>query len=128
MYARHVTLACAMVFGFIAAAHAAPLQALAPSDNGEVTVSGLTGEIYISVPGPPLQRSNALDIPGATKEIIFAGEVSYLDLHGFSGSLSMGPVISPHQTAAAYAHLRLTYQPPFGIGPILLPQIVPLGF
>src|SRR5687768_16519487 len=75
------------------AAQAAPIQAVLDSTTGITTVGGLTGEIYISLRGADeqLNRPGATPIPGSTLDNCVPGEVTYLSLGGFQGSVSMGP-------------------------------------
>jgi hypothetical protein len=75
------------------AAQAAPISAVLDSATGITTVGGLTGEIYISLRGADanLNRPGATPISGATLDNFVEGEVTYLNLGGFQGSVSMGP-------------------------------------
>ena len=114
---------------FISTTSAAPIQAVGYYGSGQVTVAGLTGEIYISLRGPEdsIQRVNAANIPGATKDNFVPGEVTYLHLGGFNGAVSMGNIMTPNLAPAVveYADVRFVYQTTFTSSPVeLTPSIM----
>jgi hypothetical protein len=130
---RLIALACSTWLCLTTTANARPLQVLARGDTGEVTVSGLTGEIYLSLRGPEelLRRSNAAFIPGATLDNFVPGEVSYINLGGFGvfgGNVSMGQILATHQTAQDYMQVHFGYHYSINFFIKMEPHIVPLGF
>jgi hypothetical protein len=99
-------LAGVALLGLTQVAPAAPIQAVLDPVTGTMYVGGLTGEIYISLRGPDeiLNRPAASPIPNAVLDNFVPGEVTYLNLGGFNGNVSMGPV------AKAGAALDLRYR------------------
>jgi hypothetical protein len=94
MRMKFAALGCVALFSLTQAALAAPIQAVLDPFAGIVTVGGLTGEIYISFRGPDenLIRAAAAPIVGATLDNFVEGEVTYLNLGGFQGNVSIGLV------------------------------------
>jgi hypothetical protein len=131
MHTKLALMTLAAFVGLLHSAQAAPIQALAYIDLLDVKVSGLSGEIYISLRGPEelLDRSAALNIPGATKDNFVPGEVTYLNLGGFNGAVNMGKVIKPSLSLVDFDDFRFAYQTSF-TSPIveLTPQIGTFGF
>jgi hypothetical protein len=131
---KFAAIACVAMIALSQAAQAAPIRALVnagPGETGNVSVAGLTGEIYISIRGADedLNRPGAADIPGATKDNFVPGEVTYLNLGGFNGNVNMGPVVVPNQTMAEYQNFRFAYQVGFTTPIVeMSPQFVPMGF
>jgi hypothetical protein len=93
MRMKFAALAGVALLGLTQVAPAAPIQAVLDPSTGIMTVAGLTGEIYISLRGPDenLNRAAAAPIAGATLDNFVEGEVTYLNLGGFQGDVSMGP-------------------------------------
>jgi hypothetical protein len=94
MRMKFVALAgVALLVGQTQVAPAAPIQAVLDPSTGTMYVGGLTGEIYISLRGPDeiLNRPGARPIAGAILDNFVPGEVTYLNLGGFNGNVSMGP-------------------------------------
>jgi hypothetical protein len=112
MNARHVLTTFVAYLALSHLAHAAPIQAVANLHTGEVTVAGLTGEIFIALRGPDamLNRPNGADIPAAVKDIFLPGEVAYLALSGLQGAHTMGNIVRTNFPATDYTQLRFAYQ------------------
>jgi hypothetical protein len=114
------------------AAQAAPIQAVLDSTTGITTVGGLTGEIYISLRGADatmLNRPGATPIPGATLDNFVEGEVTYLNLGGFNGSVSMGPSAKVNPGLDLLDDYRFAWQLNFTSEIVeMTPQVVAPGF
>jgi hypothetical protein len=134
MRMKLAAIACVAMIALSQAAQAAPIRAMVnagPGETGLTTVQGLTGEIYISLRGADedLNRAAAADIPGSTKDNFVPGEVTYLNLGGFNGNVSMGPVAKPGLAVSDYTNFRFAYQVGFTTPIVeLTPQLVPMGF
>jgi hypothetical protein len=129
MRMKFVALAGVALLGLTQVAPAAPIHAF-PDFESSMMVSGLTGEIYLSLRGPEeiLNRSAALDIPGATKDNFVPGEVTYLNLGGFQGTVNFGPVVK-FGAYSEYPKLRFAWQATFTSNIIeLAPVFVSPGF
>jgi hypothetical protein len=129
MSARLIALTGILLLASLSSAHAAPIQAVAYIETGRVIVGGLTGEIYISLRGPDelLDRPNAANIPGATKDNFVPGEVTYLNLGGFNGSADMGHIVELRHSGLDYSNLRFAYQTGFTSPIVELTPVFP-GF
>jgi hypothetical protein len=112
---KFFALALVAVLGLAQFAQAAPIQAVADSFTGITTVGGLTGEIYISLRGPDenLNRAGAAAIPGSTLDNFVPGEVTYLNLGGFQGNVSMGPVVKTGVALDALDNYSFAWQQTF---------------
>jgi hypothetical protein len=128
MPAKLTALTSLASLALLSTAQAAPIQAIAYHETGRVIVGGLTGEIYLSLRGPDevLVRSNANDIPGATRDSFVPGEVTYLNLGGFNGFVDLGRIVKPGLGGADLSNLRFAYQAGF-TSPIveLQPRFIP---
>jgi hypothetical protein len=112
MRMKFAALGCVALFSLTQAALAAPIQAVLNPESGVVTVGGLTGEIYISFRGADenLNRANAFNIPGATKDNFVPGEVTYLNLGGFQGDVNMGPIAKVGVPLDVFDDYRFAWQ------------------
>jgi hypothetical protein len=53
-----------------------------------------------------MNRARAFQVPGATLDNFVEGEVAYLNLGGFTGSVDMGPIVKNGLTRAELSQLR----------------------
>jgi hypothetical protein len=67
-----------------------------------------------------LERGNALDIAGATKDNFVPGEVTYLNLGGFNDYVYMGKVFDTGAPLDEIDDLRFAYQTSFTSAPVEL--------
>jgi hypothetical protein len=115
MRMKFAALACGALLASTQTTLAAPIHALLDPQTGIVEVRGLTGEIYISLRGPDekLNRAAAAPIAGSTLDNFVPGEVTYLNLGGFNGSVSMGPVAKVSSGLDALRDYRFAWQSGF---------------
>lgn len=119
--------ACVALLGFVSAVQAAPIQGVGKgSTTGNVTVTGLTGEVFVALRGPDelLDRAAAADVSGLTKDATLPGEVAYLGLSGINAPVNMGNVIKPGLTALQLGEFKLAYQATFVSEIVELPAVV----
>ena len=127
-------VAVAAMFAVVAAssvAQAAPVVATYDWLTGNVTFTGFTGEIGVTLYGAEgdLQKANApiLPLPGST-DTGLEGEITFANFGGFQGSLDAKTIIKPGLPEAQFALFSVQTQVDFvnrGVGTFNVINYVP---
>lgn len=108
---------CQAVFAIVVLAASASSAAAGPIkgylyDDGRVTFTGFTGEIYAALRGPAgiLIPANSQPNDPYTLDATLPGEIAYLGLSGIQGDLNIGQVVKPSPSIGDLAQLKMAYQ------------------